>query len=258
LPRHSVNFVTCHDGVTLNDLVSYDHKHNEANGENNRDGMDENFSWNCGAEGPTDDPAVLRLREQQVRNLLTTLLISQGVPMLLAGDEFLRTQRGNNNAWCQDNDTGWVHWDLDRRRTEFLRFARMAIALRKRHPALRRGTFFHGPGPDRALEPDILWHGTEPHQPDFSAGSRTLAFALDGSLTGRDPDRDFYVACNAWRTDLPFRIPRSPSGKPWRRVIDTSVPSPHDIVEPDAGIIVPVDTYYPVAAHSMIVLVSEA
>src|SRR3954447_26553262 len=136
-PLHSINFICCHDGFTLNDLVSYNHKHNEANGEGNRDGSDANWSWNCGAEGPTDDPAVLRLRRQQARNLIATLLVSQGVPMLLAGDEFLRTQQGSNNAWCQDNEVSWVDWSLAVKNADFLRFVREAIALRQRHPALR-------------------------------------------------------------------------------------------------------------------------
>src|SRR5947199_7310209 len=147
LPRHSVNFLTCHDGFTLWDLVSYNQKHNEANGESSRDGSDFNFSWNCGVEGPTDNPEVLGLRRRQAKNMLTTLLLSQGVPMLTAGDEFLRTQGGNNNAWCQDNEVSWVDWSLTGRNAEFLRFTRKLIALRKQHPALRRREFFRGRGP---------------------------------------------------------------------------------------------------------------
>ena len=144
LPRHSVNFVTCHDGFTLWDLVSYDGKHNDANGEGNRDGAGENYSWNCGAEGPTADPEVNALRHRQARNLMATLFLSQGVPMILAGDEFLRTQRGNNNAWCQDNELSWVDWSLEETNADFLRFTRELIGLRKRHPALRRRRFFVG------------------------------------------------------------------------------------------------------------------
>jgi glycogen operon protein len=160
-PRHSVNFVTCHDGFTLSDLVSYDHKHNGANGEGNRDGSDDNHSWNCGAEGETADPDVLELRRRQVRNLMTTLLLSQGVPMLLAGDEFLRTQKGNNNAWCQDNEISWIDWKLAEANKDFLRFVRELIWLRKRHPVLRRRRFFVGellrgaarPGPPELMSP---------------------------------------------------------------------------------------------------------
>ncbi len=136
-PLHSLNFITCHDGFTLADLVSYNEKHNEANGEGNRDGSDANWSWNCGAEGPTTDPQVQALRNRQARNLIATLLVSQGVPMLLGGDEFLRTQLGNNNAWCQDNAVSWVNWTCADEHADFLRFVRDMIALRKRHPALR-------------------------------------------------------------------------------------------------------------------------
>jgi glycogen operon protein len=157
LPRHSVNFVTCHDGFTLRDLVSYNEKHNEANGEGNRDGLNENYSWNCGVEGPTADPEVNRLRERQAKNLLTTLMLSQGVPMLLAGDEFLRTQRGNNNAWCQDNDISWVDWGLADGHADFLRFTRELIWLRKRHPVLRRRRFFVG---------EVRRGGSMPFYPD--------------------------------------------------------------------------------------------
>jgi glycogen operon protein len=261
-PHHSINFVTCHDGFTLWDLVSYNHKHNEANGEGNRDGMDENLSWNGGVEGPTDDPEVLSLRSRQARNLMATLLLSQGVPMLLAGDEFLRSQRGNNNAWCQDNEISWLDWQDRERHGDFWRFVQMLIALRKRHPALRRREFFRGSGAIGHRSPDIIWHGTEPYQPDFGSASRTLAFALDGSRTARLPsgerDCDFYVACNAWIDPLTFRIPHSPTGRPWRRVIDTALPSPEDIVDLGTGPVVPFDRLYPVRAHSMIVLISEA
>jgi glycogen operon protein len=145
LPRHSVNFVTAHDGFTLHDLVSYNAKRNDANGEGNRDGENHNHSWNCGREGPTDDPEVLALRRRQAKNLVATLMLSQGVPMVLAGDEFLRTQKGNNNAWCQDNEISWVDWELAEENKDFLRFVREMIQLRRRHPALRRRRFFAGP-----------------------------------------------------------------------------------------------------------------
>jgi len=257
-PRHSLNFVTCHDGFTLYDLVAYNHKHNLANGENNRDGSNDNCSWNCGVEGPTDDPAVLRLRQRQAKNLMVTLFLSQGVPMLLAGDEFLRTQQGNNNAWCQDNEISWIDWTLAEKHASFLRFVRELIALRKRHPSLRRRTFLRGSGPAERMAPDVTWHGTEPGTPDWSAGSRTLAFALDGSLSDREPDRDFYVACNSWQDALLFRVPLSPTGRPWRRAIDTALESPQDILPLDAGPKVAVGALCKVAAHSTLVLISEA
>jgi glycogen operon protein len=256
-PIHSINFITCHDGFTLWDLVSYNHKHNEANGEDNRDGVNENHSWNCGVEGPTSDPDILRLRRRQAKNFLATLFLSQGVPMVLAGDEFLRSQKGNNNAWCQDNEVSWLNWSQVESRADFRRFTRMLVSLRRRHPALRRRSFFRGSGPEGLLRPDILWHGVEPGKPDFSAGSRTLALSLDGSLTGREPDRDFYIACNAWRESIDFRIPPSPSGKLWRRAIDTALPSPLDILGLDEGPRVPGGSHYPVAPHSLIMLIAE-
>jgi len=257
LPRHSINFVTCHDGFTLWDLVSYNRKHNEANGENNRDGWAENHSWNCGVEGPSGDADLNALRRRQAKNLMATLLLSQGVPMLLAGDEFLRSQRGNNNAYCQDNDISWLNWELAEQNAEFLRFVREMIWLRRRHPALRRQSFFAGKAPKSPLGPDVTWHGTEPGHPDFSATSRSLAFALDGRLSGRGTDRDFYVACNCGGATLRFRIPLSPSGRRWRRLIDTALPSPHDLVPEDTGPDVPPGAVYPVAGHSLVAFLSE-
>jgi glycogen operon protein len=257
-PVHSVNFITCHDGFTLHDLVSYNIKHNLANGENNRDGLNDNLSWNCGVEGATTDPAVLQLRQRQAKNLFATLMLSQGTPLVLAGDEFLRTQHGNNNAWCQDNETSWIDWSLRERHAAFHRFARLMIQLRRQSPALRRAQFFQGAGPTGAEAPDILWHGTEPNMPDFSHGSRTLAFALNGTRTGREPDRDFFVACNAWIDTVRFRIPTSPTGRRWRRVVDTALVSPSDIVERDVGPVIQANQLYDVRGHSLIVFVSEA
>jgi isoamylase len=256
-PLHSINFLCCHDGFTLNDLVSYNDKHNEANGEGNRDGSDANWSWNCGAEGPTKDPAVIRIRERQVRNLMATLLVSQGIPMILGGDEFLRSQNGNNNAWCQDNSTSWVDWSLKDRNAGFLRFVRNMIALRKAHPVLRRRTFFTGGaagGP-----PEILWHGVRPAHPDFSGHSCALAFALDGRCSDRQgiTDCDIYVAMNSGYKPLDFRIPASPTGRPWRRVVDTALSSPEDFLEIDHRPRIPVSHTYCVHEHSMIILVSE-
>jgi len=256
-PKHSLNFVTCHDGFTLADLVSYNNKHNEANGEGNRDGSNDNYSWNCGAEGITSDPAIHRLRRQQAKNLMTTLMLSQGVPMILAGDEFLRTQKGNNNAWCQDSELSWIDWRLKDENADFFRFTQQLIALRKRHPVLRRRRHFHGKGMHGDLEPDIVWHGVEPYQPDFSDGSRILAYTLDGSLTGREPDRDFFVACNGWIDALRFRIPPSPSGKIWHRVIDTAQASPFDFSPEDLGPQIPFWSYYTVPGHSMLALVAR-
>jgi isoamylase len=248
-PHHSVNFVTCHDGFTLGDLVSYNCKHNRANGEDERDGSNDNYSWNCGVEGPTTDAAILGLRQRQARNFIATLLLSQGVPMLLAGDEFLRTQGGNNNAWCQDNAVSWVDWSLAERNAGFLRFVREMIALRKRHPALRRRNFLSGG--------DVVWHGVIPFKPDFSPWSRSLALALDGRRTGREPDRDIYMAFNAWTQTLPFRIPPAPQGRPWRRAVDTALALPLDIVGLDEGPRLAVGATYPVMPYSTVVLIAE-
>jgi glycogen operon protein len=258
LPRHSINFLTCHDGFTLNDLVSYNQKRNLANGEGNRDGLNENLSWNCGFEGPTLDPHILDLRKRQAKNLMATLLLSQGVPMILAGDEFLRTQQGNNNAWCQDNEISWVDWSLAEKNADFLRFVREMIALRKRHPALRRSDFFKGTTGKSKATPDIIWHGVDPKTPDFTDKSLILAFALDGRQTGRQADCDFYVACNASTNPMLFTIPASPTGRPWRRVIDTALPTPEDLVPEGKGPIVAPETIYPVSPHSLIVLITSA
>jgi isoamylase len=257
-PLHSINFLCCHDGFTLLDLVSYNQKHNETNGEGNRDGNDTNWSWNCGAEGAVADPAVNRLRRRQIRNLLATLMVSQGVPMIVGGDEFQRTQNGNNNAWCQDNPTGWVDWSLRDRHSDFARFVRMMIGLRKSHPVLRRRTFFTGA---RAGQPpEIIWHGVEPAQPDFSYHSRSLAFALDGRGSDRPNvlDRDIYVAMNSYHDALNFKIPAAPTGRAWRRVVDTALDSPQDIVAENEAPHIPILQLYRVEAHSLIILISEA
>lgn len=247
-PRHSINFITCHDGFTLWDLVSYNTKHNEANGEANRDGSNDNWSWNCGVEGPTTDPKINALRLRQARNLMATLLLSQGVPMILAGDEFLRTQQGNNNAWCQDNAISWLDWDRAQDNANFLRFTREVIRLRKRHPALRRTRFLE----DGA----VVWHGVTPFKPDFGPASRTVAMTLDGRKTGREPDRDIYIACNAWSDPLWFAIPPAPQGRSWRRVLDTALAAPNEVTL-DGGPVVPAGIRYNVGGHSMLVLVGE-
>lgn len=275
-PIHSLNFVTCHDGFTLNDLVSYNCKHNDANGEGNRDGTNDNYSWNSGVEGEADSPGIAIFRRRRAKNLMATLMISQGVPMLLGGDEFLRTQKGNNNAWCQDNEISWVDWSLMEKNRDFLRFTREMIHFRKRHPALRRRSFFRGeilPQIDGAVAldggwsgerlADITWHGLEPDQPDFSAESRIIAFTMDGRLTGRerDPDYkmdvDFYVAMNGSPQTVKFRVPKSPTGRKWRRVVDTSFGSPDDFIQEDEGPPVAFGSLYPLPQHSLAILVSE-
>ncbi len=229
-PYHSVNFVTCHDGFTLADLVSFDHKHNEANGESNADGIHDNLSWNCGAEGPTDRDEVLAVRARQTRNFLVLLLTSQGVPSLLAGDEFGRTQLGNNNAYCQDNEISWIDWTLAERNAGLLRFTRMMIALRKRHFALVRDEFSNR----------ITWHGTRLGRPDWSGESRTLALQMHGWQS----QPDVYIIYNAHWNRQRFALPPTRGQFRWRRVVDTNLASPDDIVEEkDAVRLNPADHY---------------
>jgi isoamylase len=227
MPTHSINFVTCHDGFTLRDLVSYDQKHNRANGEGERDGTNFNFSWNCGVEGPTNDAAIEALRLRQAKNLVATLLLSQGVPMLLAGDEFLRTQAGNNNAWCQDNEISWVDWSLPRKNAEFYRFVCRLLQFRKRHPILRRRDFL--------ADGDVTWHGVEPGKPDWSPTSRIVVYTLDGSRTGREPDHDLCVAINGGAEAMSFTMPQAPRSGRWQAVIDTSQQAPKDFSENESG-----------------------
>jgi len=229
-PYHSINFVTCHDGFTLADLVSYNTKHNEANGEENRDGTGENFSWNCGIEGPTDNARVLALRRQQARNFLAILFLSQGTPMLLAGDEMGRTQRGNNNAYCHDNDLGWLDWRLLDDNADLHRFTKQLIAFRKAHSALRRADFLTGHGSADSPRPDVSWHGVTLGAPDFGEGSRSLAMHLAGEHAPGGDD-DIYVALNGWVEDLHFELPSPPPGCVWLRVVDTAETSPNDIAE---------------------------
>jgi isoamylase len=232
-PYASINFVTAHDGFTLDDLVSYDHKHNEANLDDNRDGEDHNRSWNCGVEGPTNDPAVLALRRRQRRNFLTTLMLSQGVPMLCAGDEMGRTQHGNNNAYCQDNEISWIDWSLDEDDQSLLEFSRRLIAFRARHPSFRRREFFEGKAIRGDGVSDIVWldpAGTEMTDAQWRESfARSLGVYLSGSSMDEDDERgrpivddDFLVLLNAHHDALPFRIPALETAPQWQQVIDTA------------------------------------
>ena len=234
-PCASINFVTAHDGFTLQDLVSYNDKHNEANGEDNRGGANENLSWNCGAEGPSDDPNVTELRERQKRNFLATLLLSQGVPMLCGGDEFARTQRGNNNAYCQDNDLSWHDWEMGDAQRALLQFARQLIELRRQHPVLRRRKFFQG-RPIRGSEvKDIVWlrsDGLEMTDEEWgSSWLRCIGVLLGGEATGEvdelsgEPvvDDSFLILLNAYHEPIPFTMPASPQDAKWEVVIDTGI-----------------------------------
>lgn len=252
-PYHSINFITSHDGFTLYDLVSYNDKHNEMNGENNSDGAPENFSWNCGAEGPTQNPHILGLRRRQMKNLLTILFLSQGVPMILAGDEMARTQKGNNNAYCQDNEISWIDWMQAKENQDILRFTQEIIAFRRRHRSLRRQDFIEASTSDYA---GIQWHGIKVYEPDWGHYSHTIAFLLAGCAVPKG-DNDIYVAINAYWEPLKFEIPIPPCGLPWHILVDTSRVSPDDIIPETAVPKRRLDAnQYRVAARSVLVLVA--
>ncbi|MGW5306399.1 glycogen debranching protein GlgX [Streptomyces griseoluteus] len=236
-PRASVNFVTAHDGFTLRDLVSYNNKHNEANGEGNRDGESDNRSWNCGAEGDTDDPAVLELRARQQRNLLATLLLSQGIPMLGHGDELGRTQRGNNNAYCQDNEISWIDWDLTDEQRALVDFTRRLIGLRAEHPVLRRRRFFRGETETRKKQPlpDLIWlrpDAREMTDQDWRRGdAHSVGVFLNGDAIaerdaygGRVVDDSFLLLLNGFWEPVDFRLPAASYGERWTTLIDTADP----------------------------------
>jgi len=235
--EQSVNFVTCHDGFTLNDLVSYDQKHNEANGEDNRDGMDDNRSWNCGVEGPTDDPAVKKLRNRQVKNFLTTTMLSLGVPMILMGDEVRHTQRGNNNAYCQDNEISWFDWTLVAKHADLHRFVTLLIARRlQRNVAHERQRLSLNQLIQGASK---TWHGSKLNQPDWTPWSHSLALTAEI----RKEKWRFHLILNAYWKPLDFELPVDEEGKPWRRWIDTALDSPQDIVPWQEAIPVSGSTY---------------
>ena len=244
-PFASVNFVTCHDGFTLHDLVSYNHKHNEANGEGNRDGTDDNRSWNCGVEGPTDDPAVNELRARQKRNFLVTLFLSQGVPMLLAGDEMGRTQAGNNNAYCQDSQLSWLDWDprrLAAAEEDLLQFTEALAGLRRDHAVFRRRRFFRGqlPGGEKG---DLVWltpAGEQMTEADWGASyAKSLAAFLNGDAIsepdqrgGKITDASFLLLFNAHSKPLTFTLPEASYAAGWEVVIDTAAGVPGAIHPP--------------------------
>ncbi|TVQ14492.1 MAG: glycogen debranching enzyme GlgX [Leptolyngbya sp. DLM2.Bin27] len=259
-PSRSIHFVTCHDGFTLNDLVSYNQKYNEANGEFSRDGADANYSWNCGTEGPQAPPEVEQLRHRQTKNFLTLLFMSQGTPMVLMGDEVRRSQRGNNNAYCQDNDISWFDWDLVEKEQSLLRFTQglihliQSLEVFRLEQLLRVTTTWHH-------EPHIVWHGTTLGQPDWSEHSRTLAFTL------RHPEakEQIHVMLNAYWEPLLFELPElgsrhgrqtSAADQHWYRIVDTSVAPPRDFCYPEEALMFESDRY-PVGARSSVVLISR-
>jgi glycogen operon protein len=259
-PCASINFIAAHDGFTLNDLVSYNDKHNEANGEENRDGHNNNLSWNCGVEGPTDDPVILDLRERQKRNLLATLFLSQGVPMLLAGDEISRSQHGNNNAYCQDNELAWLNWQLGPAQQQLLKFTTHMIELRRQHPIFRRRDFFQGRPLHGGAVKDIVWlkpdgieMTTEEWTKDFA---RCLGVYLSGdALEETDAhgrpivDESFLMLFNAHHDAVPFMLPEFVPGASWLARIDTSF---SDAV-PELETVTP-RTEYPLQGRSLVLL----
>jgi len=252
--HRSINFITCHDGFTLNDWVSYNRKHNEANGENNRDGLNENWSWNHGLEGPTNNPYIEALRERQIKNALTILFVSQGTPMLLYGDEVRRTQGGNNNAYCQNNPISWFNWENVERHQDLLRFTREIIRFKGRHPVLNLKIY---PATSSTVDEwvflSVHWHGVKLDRPDWRHFSHSIALTLNG---GPYNDDDLYIIFNAYWEDLEFELPPRPVGSPWLCAVNTALPSPDDIAEPgqERPVVTPTITAH---ARSVIVLIAH-
>jgi len=250
--EQSVNFVTCHDGFTLNDLVSYNDKHNEDNGEGNRDGANDNRSWNCGIEGPTDDPAIERLRNRQVKNFLTVTMLSLGVPMIVMGDEVRRTQHGNNNAYCQDNPISWFDWSLMDKHADLYRFVRL---LNQRRVLRETGPELQHESLNQLIRgANKAWHGVKRNQPDWSDNSYSLAFSAEIQRQ----NLIVYWILNAYWETLDFELPVLDKGsrEPWRRWIDTSLDSPQEIVEWQGALPVPGDTYR-AGPRSVVVLFAQ-
>ncbi len=248
-PNRSINFVTCHDGFTLNDLVSYNVKHNLANGENNNDGTNANFSWNCGAEGPSNDPDVETLRLKQIKNFLTILMISQGTPMLSMGDEVRRTQLGNNNAYCQDNELSWFDWDLVVKNKDLLRFVQQLNAFNLSNPFFQEEVFWLAPRPLSFT--GVQFHGIKLNAPDWSDHSHTIAFTLKNPKFGLMS----HVMVNAYHESLIFEIPQD-NGSHWKRIIETAQFSPNDILPLEAAPEIH-ETSYEVKEYSMVLLLAE-
>jgi len=259
-PFHSINFVISHDGFTMRDLVSYNYKHNEDNGEDNRDGSDNNTSYNYGIEGPTKDPVVNSIRRRQIKNFFATLMVSLGTPMILGGDEFARTQRGNNNAYCQDNEISWYDWTLFEKNSDLFRFVKEMIAFRLRHPGFMRPEFYTGRGGDYRAIPDISWFDENGLVPNWEKIGYFLALRVDGSkaetLADRD-DSDFYIMFNSYTDLQPFIIEKPPAKKEWFRVVDTGLSSPSDILLPGKEEYLPLQRIYPVKARSIVILMSK-
>lgn len=258
-PTASINFITAHDGFTLADLVSYDYKHNEANGEYNNDGGNDNHSWNCGWEGPTADADIHALRHRQMKNALTILMMSHGVPMILMGDEVGRTQQGNNNAYCHDNELSWMDWTLLETNADLFRFFKHCIAFRKAHPVLRNRTHLRNQDYVGSGYPDISWHGVRAWHPDWSGYNLTLAYMLCGkhANNGQTQDNHIYVVMNMhWETHQ-FELPQLPPGVQWHVFVNTIMPPPEDIWEPGCEPLLTDQQQCLVGPRSVVVLVGK-
>ncbi len=253
-PYNSINFITCHDGFTLGDLVSYNEKHNDANGEGNRDGSNDNLSWNCGIEGETSAPDILGLRMQLAKNHLCALLFASGTPMLLGGDEFLRTQKGNNNAYCQDNNVSWFDWNEAAKNRDMVDFVRKAIAFTRHCPILQRQKYFAGTDGDGNRIPDLQWFGTNLDDLAWNdPEARTLCYQLDGAEAGGD--YLLFLILNADHQLQAIRIPPPLAGGNWRRVIDTSLPMGQDFSEPGQEFLLAPQDHYLANPRSTVVLI---
>jgi glycogen operon protein len=256
---NSVNFITCHDGFTLSDLVSYNGKHNELNGENNQDGSNDNHSWNCGVEGETDDPVVLSLRRQMMKNHACCLLFACGTPMILGGDEFARSQRGNNNAYCQDNEISWFDWRVASRNADLVDFFRKAIAFTRRFPALQRRKFLLGKDLDADGIPDLAWFAPDAGQPHWrDENARTLCFQLDSSEDGvhLSAHRLFFIL-NAHFESQWVKLPPLGPSESWYRAIDTSLPAGADFMEPGKEVAINPPDHYIANPRSTVVLLAH-
>ncbi len=256
---NSINFITCHDGFTLHDLVSYNNKHNEANLENNQDGSNDNHSWNCGVEGETDDIHIIHLRKQLVKNYICYLLFSCGTPMILGGDEFMRTQRGNNNAYCQDNEISWFQWDEVKKNRDILDFFKKAIAFEKRYTILQRRKFFLGTDLDADHIPDLTWFGKDLGKPSWDDPElRTLCYQIDGGDERSElGDYHLFFILNADFNLQSIRLPELTNGRQWYRVIDTSLKSGEDFLDVGKEIRIDPPDHYLANPRSTVVLIGK-
>jgi glycogen operon protein len=249
-PAHSINYITSHDGFPLSDVVSYSKKHNLMNGEKNADGMNENYSANYGHEGSTSDPTINRIRMKQTKNMAALLLLSQGVPMIVAGDEFGRTQKGNNNGYCQDNEISWIDWDLAKKNSGLLRFFKALIQFRKNHPEIRRDTFFEDEKDKRAM---IHWFNPILNPPNWTGRLNSLAVHLLPVIG----DQDIYIITNSGKRKKRFHLPPLENHKRWHLVMDTNRPEPDDIFDVGNEILLVNQNYYSTEGQSTVLLLAK-